>query len=149
MYLKMNKILTIIIFCTTVLILSGQDNPYAVGNIYTDPRIDELVELHISYNEEFPILEGYRIQLFMESGNEALTKAEDVKEKFEDRYDKIPAYITFGEPYYRVRVGDFRTRLEAEKFLDRINRVYRNAWVTLDIINLPVLHNHQKTSKYE
>jgi len=145
----MRGILTGFIFLTLTFMLMAQDNLDGQLTIQADPRIDELVQLHIAYNEEFPILEGYRIQLFMESGNEALSKAEDVKDKFEKRYNEVPAYITFGEPYYRVRVGDFRTRLDAENFLNRINRVYRNAWVTLDIINLPELPKHQKTSKYE
>jgi hypothetical protein len=145
----MRGILTGFIFLTLTFMLMAQDNLDGQVTIQADPLIDELVQLHIAYNEEFPILEGYRIQLFMESGNEALSKAEDVKDKFEKRYNKVPAYITFGEPYYRVRVGDFRTRLDAENFLNRINRVYRNAWVTLDIINLPELPKHQKTSKYE
>ena len=39
--------------------------------------------------------------------------------------------------YYRVRVGDFRTRLEAEKFLRKISRKYPGAWVIQDYINFP------------
>ena len=69
---------------------------------------------------------------------------EFVKIEFEEEYEDVPAYITFGEPYYRVRVGDFRTRLDAEKFLQRIYRTYPNAWVTRDKINLPVLLKYQK-----
>lgn len=112
-------------------------------NIYADPRIDSLVQLHIAYNEAFPMLDGYRIHIFMETGNDGLAHAEEVKTKFEDKYTEIPAYITFGEPYYRVRVGDFRTRLEASKFLERINRKYPNAWVIRDKINLPSLPKYQ------
>lgn len=145
----MRRILAVIIFLTSTLMLLAQTDLDGSLVIHADPQIDELVQLHIAYNKEFPILEGYRIQLFMESGNEALTRAEEVKEKFKMKYNEVPAYVTFGEPYYRVRVGDFRTRLDAEKFLNRINRAYRNAWVTLDIINLPELPKHQKTSKYE
>ena len=145
----MRRIPIVFLFLTSTLMLLAQTDEDGSLVIHADPQIDELVQLHIAYNKEFPILEGYRIQLFMESGNEALTRAEEVKDKFMKKYREVPAYVTFGEPYYRVRVGDFRTRLDAEKFLNRINRAYRNAWVTLDIINLPELPKHQKTSKYE
>lgn len=116
---------------------------------HADPRISDLLQLHIAYNAAFPVMPGYRIQLFMESGNTALEKAEKVIETFEDKYSNIPAYITFGEPYYRVRIGDFRTRLEAVKFLNKIQRTYPQAWVVKDKIYFPLLPNNQKTYEYE
>ena len=139
----MRNIGLIIIILFMVSRLSAQTDNTGEVNIYTDPRIDDLLELHIAYNETFPVLDGYRIHIFMESGNEALVNAEEVKGKFEEKYDEIPAYITFGEPYYRVRVGDFRTRLEASQFLQKINRKYPNAWVIKDKINLPSLPKYQ------
>jgi len=108
-------------------------------HIYSEPGIDSLVRLHVAYNQAYPTIPGYRIQIFMESGNQALADCEEVEQKFIDKYEDIPSYITFAAPYYRVRVGDFRTRLEAEKFLQRIGRKYPNAWVIKDEINLPDL----------
>ena len=139
----MRNIGLIIIILFMVSRLSAQADNIGEVNMYTDPRIDDLLELHIAYNETFPVLDGYRIHIFMESGNESLVNAEEVKGKFEEKYDDISAYITFGEPYYRVRVGDFRTRLEASQFLQKINRKYPNAWVIKDKINLPSLPKHQ------
>lgn len=111
-----------------------------------DIRIDNLLQLHIAYNTAFPVMPGYRIQLFMESGNTALEKSEKILEKFQEKYEAIPAYITFGEPYYRVRIGDFRNRLEAIKFLDQIQKHYPQAWVVKDDISFPVLTTYQKTN---
>jgi hypothetical protein len=118
-------------------------------NIHADPRIDSLLELHIAYNETFPVMDGYRIHIYMGSGNTALDKAEEIQMEFEEDYDDVPAYITFAEPYYRVRVGDFRTRLDASQFLQRINRKYPNAWVIKEKINLPVIPKYQNTKQYE
>ena len=117
--------------------LTGQEAGYL--RIYADPRIDSLLALHVEYNENFPVMDGYRIHIFMESGNDALQQAEKEKEDFEGLYEGVPAYITFGEPYYRVRVGDFRTRLDANNFLQKISRNYPHAWVIKDKINLPSL----------
>jgi hypothetical protein len=116
---------------------------------HEDIRVEKLLQLHIAYNTAFPVMPGYRIQLFMESGNTALEKAEQVTAKFEEKHGNIPAYITFGEPYYRVRIGDFRTRLEAIKFLNMIQRSYPQAWVVKDKINYPSLPKNQKTYEYE
>lgn len=146
---RISKILLILGICISSMMLVAQQDNDGEISINADPRIDNLVQLHIAYNEEYPVIDGYRIHVFLKSGNEALVDAEEVKLEFEEKYEDVPAYITFGEPYYRVRVGDFRTRLEAEKFLQKINRTYQNAWVTRDKINLPVLPNYQKTNKYE
>lgn len=101
-----------------------------------DTRIDTLLQLHVLQNEKFTVMPGYRIQIYKESGNTALDKALAIRDAFEKRY-KIPAYITFNEPYYRVRVGDFRTRLAAIRFLEKIKRAYPLAWEIKDDIQIP------------
>ena len=130
------------------LLLSGQSQNEGTVRIHGEPAIDSLVRLHVAYNQTFPTIPGYRIQIFMESGNRALANCEEVEAEFLEKYEDIPTYITFSAPYYRVRVGDFRTRLEAEKFLQRINRKYPNAWVIKDEINLPDLPTI-KSNSYE
>lgn len=138
---------SIVILISFLLLNTGISS--AQNTNHEDIRVDDLLKLHIAYNAAFPVMTGYRIQLFMESGNTALEKAEEVTEKFEGKYDNVPAYITFGEPYYRVRIGDFRTRLEAIKFLDMIQRNYPQAWVVKDKIYFPLLPKNQKTYGYE
>jgi hypothetical protein len=117
--------------------------------IQQDSRIDSLVELNIAYNKLFPNISGYRIQIFMGSGNDALSNAEIVKNDFELNFQGNTAYITFREPYYRVRVGDYRTRLEANQLLKAIRKSYQDAWIIQDKINLPLLMTYQKTDSYE
>ena len=84
-------------------------------------------------------IDGFRVQIFMELGNDALRHADSVRAKFTDKYPDIPIYLIFGQPYYRLRVGDFRTRLEAENMYQRLKKRYKNAFVTADRINLPYL----------
>jgi len=138
---------SLVILISFLLFFTGISN--AQNANHEDIRVDELLQLHIAYNTTFPVMPGYRIQLFMESGNTALEKAEKIIGKFEDKHKRISAYITFGEPYYRVRVGDFRTRLDAIQFLTMIQRSYPQAWVVKDKINFPLLLINQKTYEYE
>ena len=51
----------------------------------------------------------------------------------------MPCYLIFQEPYYKVRIGDYRTKMEAEKFLNEIEQDYPNAFVVQDEINFPSL----------
>ena len=85
----------------------------------------------------------------MASGNDALSNAEIIKKDFELNFSDLTAYVTFREPYYRVRVGDYRTRLEANKLLKAIRKSYQDAWIIQDKISLPLLMTYQKTNNYE
>ena len=73
----------------------------------------------------------------MESGNDAVEHANLVIEEFKVNYPDIPIYLVFGQPYYRLRVGDFRTRLEAEKMFQTLSQDYKKAFITSDRIQLP------------
>ncbi len=131
----------VLVFCGLMMVASlafAQDSVADFsGNFVGDARIDSLLRLHVMQNEKFPVIEGYRIQIYKESGNTALDSALAVRERFMRRYPGVPAYISFDEPYYRLRVGDFRTRLEAIRFLKRIKRRYPLAWEIKDEIEFP------------
>lgn len=75
-----------------------------------------LLDKKITEAEEKPFitLVGYRIQVYMgnnqkKSKSEALKREEMIKEKYPD----LPAYLSFVSPFWRLRVGDFRTHTEA------------------------------------
>jgi hypothetical protein len=47
------------------------------------------------------------------------------------------AYLLFQEPNYKVRIGDFRTQLDALGYMRKIQVAYPNAFIVYDKINLP------------
>jgi hypothetical protein len=91
-------------------------------------------------NPDSKAIPGFRIQVFFDSGSNSSDRARSVKEGFNLLFPDIPAYVSWKAPNYRVRVGDFRTRLEAEKALQIITIDYPNAWVIKDEINFPVIN---------
>lgn len=140
-------IFTILLFVS--LIASAQYADRSTSINYNNPQIKDLVELHIAYNEDYPYLDGYRIQLIMRAGNTALDEVNQIKEEFEQKYPEINTYITFREPYYRLRVGDFRSRLDGIEFMENLKRSYPQAWVIKDKITFPELTKNKNTSNYE
>lgn len=107
--------------------------------IYQDSRVDSILERHLRYNVSHQEMEGYRIQIFFDAGNNSLSKAQRVAEEFMTLYPTDTAYISFSEPYYKVRVGDFRTRLEAQGYQNQIMGDFPNAFVIKDKIRFPKL----------
>jgi hypothetical protein len=127
----MKRAFLIMIFTAIVVMAKAQQGNMMVKS---DPRVDSLIAIHVAHNQTYPFIEGYRIQLFKDSGNDALDAAHDMMDKFHEFFPDIPAYLSFQEPYYRVRVGNFKTRLEALEQLEKIKRKYRNVWVIKDYI---------------
>ena len=111
------------------------------GNVQViqDDRIDTLLVRHIELNEQDPQIEGWRINIFFEAGNYSKRQAIEAKSEFVNRYANVPCYLIFQEPYYKVRIGDYRTKMQAEKFLNEIANDYSNAFVVQDDINFPSL----------
>ncbi len=105
--------------------------------IVGDERIDLLIEKHKYLCRHQSTLNGWRVQIFFDSGPNSKRKATEALNRFATKYHNEKTYLSFKEPYYRVRVGDFRTRLEAEGFLNSIKADYPNAFTTSDKINPP------------
>ena len=74
---------------------------------------------------------GYRIQIFQtENAEEARNFQKDALLHLD-----IDVYLTYDNPYYKVRVGNFETRFEAEEFLATLeNKGYKGAWIVRTLI---------------
>lgn len=107
------------------------------SNIFQDKRVNELVLKHVLINEaKKGKMKGYRVQIHF--GSEK-TKALEVKSKFISQNYKEVAYLDYQQPYFKIRVGDFRTKLEAYKFLQEILGGFPGAFIVSDDIELPPL----------
>lgn len=102
-----------------------------------DSRIEKLMKKQRDVYAANNTMSGYRVQIFMEIGNEAIRHAEAMKRSFSEAFPELPVYLSYDQPYYRLRVGDFRNRVEAEKYMRLIKPKFNLAFVTADIINPP------------
>ena len=131
-----NRLLFLVIICLLSISCKAQ-NGFLILN--QDSRIDTLLLKQRQIHANDSTIDGFRVQIFMELGNDALIHADSVRELFTKSYPDVPIYLLFGQPYYRLRVGDYRTRLEAENMYQRLKKQYRNSFVTADRIELPYI----------
>ncbi len=82
---------------------------------------------------------GYRVHLYMDSGIRSRLNTQKEQAVFEEKYPEQKSYIVYEEPYFKLRVGDFRTRLDARRFLEKIRRDYPAAYIVVDQIKFPDL----------
>ena len=100
-----------------------------------DSRVNTLVRKHIESNRTVPI-NGFRINIYTQSGNHSRNGAMNARSAFSDRFPDIKSYVSFEEPYFRVNVGNFRTRLEAAVALENLKTIYPQAILVRDVLDV-------------
>ena len=92
------------------------------------PAVREALRKQVSGNAGKTI-NGFRIRLFFASSRTAREESASVIRRFNDRYPHIQAYRTYASPNFKVTAGNFRTRLEAERFLRMIKGDFPDAFI--------------------
>lgn len=68
---------------------------------------------------------GYRVQVFDDNNvRSAQRDAQTCKKQIESRFPEFPVYVTFSSPYWKVKVGDFKSRGEAEAAMGEIKHAF-------------------------
>ena len=110
---------------TTVKILSILCFIYSINmNAQEEQKINDVLKQRIEYNKKNRNTKGYKIQLY--NGNE--TKAYQIKGNFQFAYGII-AELSYESPEWKVRVGNYKTRLEADRALLKIKEKFTGAIV--------------------
>jgi len=78
---------------------------------------------------------GYRIRIYSESGIEAKKEQQKVRARFLSLYPGLDAYNRYEEPFFKIYVGDCRTKSEALKLYDMIKKDFPNPIIKEDYIN--------------
>jgi hypothetical protein len=118
-----------------------------VVTVVKDPRIDSLISKRAELNKKDgditirtngPIVSqmGYRVQIYYGSDRRAVYKEQA---RFASLYPNLITYITYREPNYYLRAGDFRTRLEAQKLMSELRSTYPTLFIFREKINAPTL----------
>lgn len=97
----------------------------AKSSINQDPRFEQLLNEKRKINSSITINDRYKIQIFTgdsESSKKALTD-------FRKANKNTDATIIFSTPIYKVWIGSYKTRIEAEKKLSDLKKKYPNAFL--------------------
>jgi hypothetical protein len=121
-----------------LLVLLPMLNVYAQNRVklISDPKLDSLVAKNIEINKSQQTIDGYRIQLF--SGSER-NNANALRSKFKTEYPNEEVYLIYQQPYFKLRVGDFRNLIEAQEMYLQLQKSYEQLLIVPDKINLPKL----------
>lgn len=104
-----------------------------------DERIVKIEEQYKKMNQRSQSVDGYRVQIFFDSGSNSKKRASDAMEEFISKYPGSRVFLSFKAPYYRVRVGNFRTLAEAVGYQKKILGDYPNAFPVKEKISFKEL----------
>ncbi len=138
----------IILFTTALLFVQktdAQENAVVPMDIWQtgtitvrqDPRIRDMVNRQIHKNKRKNGIDGYRIQLLFNSGPAAREQADRTKADFLSVFPEYPVYVLYQSPFFKVRIGDFRTKREALKVYHQILKKYPTAFIVKDVVRFP------------
>lgn len=131
-----------IIFLCTALCLAGtahaQNTKRGHTEVAGDVAVEQLVKKHIEFNEQLRTIPGFRIQIASLSGSNSKSNAFNLKEQVSNAFPEQQVYVIYDEPNFRVKVGDFRTRLEAYAFLQQLKATHSGTIVKDNIYPIPL-----------
>ncbi len=116
-----NVFLTSIMF-TLAYNIHAQDQNLTLNQ---DPKFEQLLNDKRKINTSLSTNENYKIQIFSGKSEEAKKTLTDFKREYSD----IDGTIIFNTPNYKVLVGNFKTRIEAERNLAEIKKKYKSVFL--------------------
>ena len=135
----MGRLLILVPLLLWICEVAAQSDSTANVIVVKDPRIDMLVNKQIEINEittrnSRRSAPGYRI-LIISSNNR--NKVIEAKTKMYREFPELKAYMMYQSPFFRLKVGNFRERTDAEAYLAEIQRFYpTGVYIVTDTIEV-------------
>ena len=127
--LKVFILLVFIVFLQNNLEAQTEDGTV---RIESSAHIDQMLAQKKNYNKSLEKFQGFKIQIYYGSEKECY----EVKEEFKSLYPDIATSIIFSTPQWKLQIGNYRTRLEADHSMVSIKKEYPSAIVLATEIDI-------------
>jgi hypothetical protein len=129
MYKKL--VFTVIFFCGNALLAQTEDTAANAlkSSIIDHSNVQPYISAHPMIDKKKPFFQGYRIQIF--SGN-SKEEANKVKTDFYSKFSSMRCYLTYQQPYYKLRVGDYEDQESAKLDAKKLARTYPSSFLVPD-----------------
>lgn len=117
--------------------LAGQ-NIFNGITVHQSQAISSALQKRIDGNKSKKI-SGYRVRVYFDNKQNSRNLSEDVAARFNSAFPGYGTYRSYSSPYFKVTVGNFRTKSEAMQFLQTIRGEYPSAIVVKENIEYPAI----------
>lgn len=111
------------------------DNVYKSSDkpLYVNKKLQTALDTLAQQNKAIRYISGYRIQLYV--GN-VRQEADNAKSYIYQSFPDLNPYVSYSQPTYRVKAGDFMYRSDAEQYLEQIRGQYSSAVILADRVEI-------------
>ncbi len=122
-------------------LLAAEGSGGATATVHQSDKIRQAFASHIASNPSKSST-GFRVRIFNDNKQTSRNDSQTALARFEGMFPGIPAYRTYSNPFFRVTVGDFRTRSEAMHILQQVKSAFPTAFIVKETIGYPVVDRH-------
>lgn len=101
--------------------------------LYVNKKLDLALDSLSRQNKSIKYISGYRIQIYV--GN-VRQEADAAKSYVYLALPDLTPYVSYSQPTYRVKVGDFIYRSDAEQYLEQVKSQYSSAVILADRVEI-------------
>ncbi|MEO6315024.1 MAG: SPOR domain-containing protein [Chitinophagaceae bacterium] len=137
----MKNMFMLVLVCWSSFACIAQTDSTSSIVIHKDPRVDVLIKKQTQINEVTTResrrnVAGYRIQVINTSDRNAAIAA---KTKIYQLYPELKAYLLYQAPYFRLRVGNFKDREDAEDYRKSLSNEFPNSvFIVRDTVEVKI-----------
>ena len=108
--------------------------------VLQDSAVGALLQAAMQGNMELVEIDGYRVQIYSSNQQQAAkSEALELEAKIKDKVNQT-VYVLYVPPFWKVRIGDFRTYEEAKQykkiFVDQFPSVMGDTYIVKDKIQV-------------
>ena len=137
----MKRISVFIAFCLVSALCTAQNGSGSGSgkvSVTQSETVRAAFEQHLQANGDRKI-PGYRIRIYFDSSQDARSVSDEIAVRFSEMYPEIPVYKSYTSPFFKVTVGDFRSREDALLFSKELSGRFPSTFLVQEAINYPAL----------
>ena len=101
--------------------------------LHVNRRLDSVLDTIANQNRSIRYAPGYRVQVYV--GNQR-QEVESLKLLIYQNFPELSAYLSYSQPTYKLKVGDFMRRLDAERYFSSIKQLIASAQLRPDKVDV-------------
>lgn len=143
---KLNFYFWLLMICTSPVFAQTDGSVVVIKNTAIDSLIARRLLLNklvtnnsLNISASSIVVFGYRVQVYFGTDRKEAYK---IQEKVKQLYPNFENYISYNLPNYRIKVGDFRNRLEAQKLVSELKPSFPTLFIFKERINTPKPANY-------
>jgi hypothetical protein len=113
--------------------VQASKTPLSDTPLHVNKKLDAILDTIAMRNKSIKFTNGFRIQIYVGNDRKA---ADDAKIYTYQKYPEIFPYLSYQQPIYKVKIGDFLNRMDAERYYADLKELYPSAMILPDRVEI-------------